>query len=54
MDDSTGKAVVANAYECEVYCQSCMFQCEVEAISFPDKSAVKDAVKELRKQYPPR
>jgi len=27
-DDAEGKAVVANPYECEVYCQSCQFQCE--------------------------
>mgnify|MGYP005838619053 FL=1 len=53
-DDQSGRAVVANPYECEVYCQSCMFQCEMEAISFPDKSEVKAVVKELRKQYPPR
>ena len=53
-DDRTGLAVVANPYECEVYCQSCQFQCEMGAISFPDKAAVKAVFKELRKQYPPR
>jgi NAD-dependent dihydropyrimidine dehydrogenase PreA subunit len=52
--ESDGKAVVANPYECEVFCQSCQFQCEVGAISFPKKEAVKATIKELRKQYPPR
>ena len=42
-DDGSGKAVVANPYECEV-----------EAISFPDKAAMKAVVKALRQQYPPR
>jgi len=49
-----GEVVVANPYECEVYCQSCQFQCEMEAIFFPDKEAVKAVFKGLRKQYPPR
>jgi len=53
-DDAEGKAVVANPYECEVYCESCRFQCEAEAIQFPDKAAVKAVFKELRKDYPPR
>ena len=54
LDDGAGTAVVANPYECEVYCQSCVFQCEVEAISFPNKAAVKAKIRELRKEYPPR
>jgi len=49
----TNKAVVAKPNECVVYCQSCEFQCEAEAISHPDKELVKATIKELRKQYPP-
>lgn len=53
--DSTGRhALVANPYSCEVFCQSCMFQCNEEAISFPDKSQVKERIKKLREQFPPR
>lgn len=53
-NEQNGTARVANPYECEVYCQSCQFQCEVEAISFPDKKSVKAVIRELRKDYPPR
>ncbi len=53
-DESSQKAVVANPYYCEVYCQSCQFQCPQEAISFPNKAEVKEIFRELRKTYPPR
>lgn len=46
--------VVAHPYECEVYCESCRFQCGSEAISFPDKPSVKAVLKDLRKEYLPR
>ena len=32
------KVVVANPYQCEVFCESCKFQCPVEAISFPNRN----------------
>ena len=51
---SNKQAFVANPYFCEVFCQSCQFQCNEEAISFPDKSRVKEVIKKLREQYPPR
>jgi len=51
---SDGKTVfVENPYRCEVYCESCRFQCPKGAISFPDRKAIKLMFKELRKQYPP-
>lgn len=53
-DSDKKQAFVANPYSCEVFCQSCMFQCNEEAISFPDKSQVKVCIKKLREQYPPR
>lgn len=53
-DENKKKSFVANPYYCEVYCQSCQFQCPQEAISFPDKNQVKELFKELRKQYPPK
>jgi len=53
ISDETGKVVVANPYHCEVYCESCRFQCPMDAISFPDRKSFKLAFKELRQQYPP-
>ena len=51
--DNSDKVVVANPYHCEVYCESCRFQCPVDAISFPDHKTIKLVFKELRLQYPP-
>jgi NAD-dependent dihydropyrimidine dehydrogenase PreA subunit len=49
-----GKRVfVAHPYRCEVYCESCRFQCPKGAITFPDRKEFKLVFKELRKQYPP-
>jgi len=47
------KVIVANPYYCEVFCESCKFQCPVEAISFPNRSEFKSIIKELRVNYPP-
>lgn len=47
------QVVVANPYHCEVFCESCKFQCPVEAISFPNRSEFKSIIKELRAIYPP-
>ena len=52
-DDGSGKVVVANPYHCEVSCESCRFQCPESAISFPDRKAFKQIIKDLRQQYPP-
>jgi NAD-dependent dihydropyrimidine dehydrogenase PreA subunit len=46
------RVIVSDPYCCEVYCESCRFQCPVSAISFPDRRAIKIAIKELRPQYP--
>ncbi len=51
--EKSGRVVVADPYCCEVYCESCRFQCPVGAISFPDRRAIKLVIKELRQQYPP-
>jgi len=51
--DDSDQVVVANPYHCEVYCESCRFQCPVGAISFPDRKTIKLLFKELRMQYPP-
>lgn len=53
LSGNPGEVVVANPYHCEVYCESCRFQCPKEAISFPDRRAVKQVIKELRATYPP-
>jgi NAD-dependent dihydropyrimidine dehydrogenase PreA subunit len=47
------KVIVANPYQCEVFCESCKFQCPVEAISFPNRGEFKAIIKELRVIYPP-
>lgn len=51
--DNSQEVYVANPYHCEVYCESCRFQCPVGAISFPDRKEIKAIFKELRLQYPP-
>jgi NAD-dependent dihydropyrimidine dehydrogenase PreA subunit len=47
------KVIVANPYHCEVYCESCSFQCPENAISFPNRKEFKQVFKTLRVQYPP-
>lgn len=49
----TDRPIVANPYECVVFCQSCEYVCEVGAISHPPKEAAKQVIRELRRQYPP-
>ena len=51
--ENADDVIVANPYLCEVYCESCRFQCPVGAISFPDRKAIKLVFKKLRLQYPP-
>jgi len=48
------KVIVANPYHCEVFCESCKFQCPVEAISFPNRGEFKLIIKDLRVNYPPK
>lgn len=45
--------VVAHPFYCEVFCESCKFQCPVGAISFPNRGEFKSIIKELRVFYPP-
>ena len=47
------KVFVANPYYCEVFCESCKFQCPVEAITFPNRGEFKAVIKKLREKYPP-
>ncbi|MBC7264460.1 MAG: ferredoxin family protein [Chloroflexi bacterium] len=54
LDGGSPSVSVANPYNCEVYCQSCQFVCDANAISFPDKASVKAVIKELRGEYPPQ
>ncbi len=53
-DKAKKKAFVANPHSCEVFCQSCQFQCSLDAISFPKKNDVKEIIKGLRDRYPPK
>jgi NAD-dependent dihydropyrimidine dehydrogenase PreA subunit len=54
LDNEKKRSFVANPFSCEVFCQSCQFQCNQEAISFPKKADIKEIIKGLRVQYPPR
>ena len=47
------KVFVAHPYQCEVFCESCKFQCPVAAISFPNRNEFKAVIKKLREKYPP-
>lgn len=47
------QVVVAKPYHCEVFCESCKFQCPFEAISFPNRNEFKSIIKGLRAIYPP-
>ncbi|HUV16591.1 MAG TPA: 4Fe-4S binding protein [Pelolinea sp.] len=51
--DDNKIVVVANPYHCEVFCESCKFQCPTEVISFPNRSEFKTIIKDLRVTYPP-
>ena len=53
-DQAKEKAIVSNPYACEVFCQSCQFQCSEEAIFFPAKAEVKEIIRGLRERYPPK
>ena len=53
LSEDPKKVTVANPYHCEVYCESCRFQCPVGAISFLERKEIKALFKELRQQYPP-
>ena len=44
---------VESPYSCEVFCETCRFACPVDAISFPNRKAISQLVKELRAEYPP-
>ncbi len=51
-DEADQKVVVKDKWHCQVYCQSCTHACPNDAISFPERSAVKTAIRELRVKYP--
>ena len=51
--DDRQQVMVIDPYCCEVYCESCRFQCPVGAISFPDRKGIRAVLKQLRQQYPP-
>jgi len=51
--EETKKVVVANPWHCQVYCQSCTYACPKDAITFPERREVKEAIRALRQKYPP-
>lgn len=46
-DESTGKTVVVNPYNCVVECRTCSRLCPVDAINFPDEMEFTALVKKL-------
>lgn len=44
------KLVVANPYNCVVFCRACSKTCGPDAISFPSKAEVTARIKEIRKE----
>ena len=52
-DEDTNKVHVEHSWHCEVYCQSCTYACDNEAITFPNRREVKARIRELRAIYPP-
>ena len=52
-EDTSHKVVVSHPWHCQVYCQSCTHACPKDAITFPERRELKEAIRELRKRYPP-
>lgn len=50
-DEVLGYPIVARPNNCVVYCMGCAKACPDEAITFPEKDAVVELVKQLRVQY---
>ncbi|WP_406677038.1 4Fe-4S dicluster domain-containing protein [Moorella sp. ACPs] len=44
------RLIVANPNNCVVFCRACAKTCGPDAISFPEKSRVLEAIKALRQQ----
>ncbi|MEW8959863.1 MAG: ferredoxin family protein [Moorella sp. (in: firmicutes)] len=44
------RLIVANPTNCVVFCRACAKTCGPDAISFPEKSRVLEAIKALRQQ----
>jgi NAD-dependent dihydropyrimidine dehydrogenase PreA subunit len=52
-DEHSGKVYVEHPWHCQVYCQSCTYACDNDAITFPDRREVKARIRDLRAEYPP-
>jgi len=52
-DEESRKVYVENPWHCQVYCQSCTYACNKDAITFPNRREVKAVIRGLRKKYPP-
>jgi len=52
-DAENRKVFVENKWHCQIYCESCTYACNVDAISFPDRREIKGIIRGLRAQYPP-
>jgi len=48
LDQESGRVVVSNPYNCVIGCDSCAQICPVQAITFPDKEELREALRRLR------
>jgi NAD-dependent dihydropyrimidine dehydrogenase PreA subunit len=44
------KLIVRNPHNCVVFCRACSKTCGPDALSFPDKNATTQKIKEIRKE----
>jgi len=52
-DDEENHPVVANPYNCVVWCQACGKGCDQEAISFPSREEIRAIIDALRRGASP-
>lgn len=50
-DEEKGQPIVANPYNCVVYCSACAKNCPSDAIKFPSMAEINRIIRELRAKY---
>ena len=50
MESAAIKLIVRNPDNCVVFCRACSKTCGPDALSFPDKNATTQRIKEIRKE----
>jgi len=47
-DDEKKKLIIANPYNCVVFCRACAKACAPDALTFPEKREITELIKKLR------